>query len=81
MALPICFESLLRTVLTTAKVAWDLWFYTIGLIVLLALLKKGKWIAKGLVVIVIIFVLAAVLDFAGISFLCSLLNSFMKWFA
>ena len=81
MALPICFESLLRTVLTTAKVAWDLWFYTIGLIVLLVILKKGKWVAKGLVAALIIFVIAVVLDFAGISFLCSLLNSFMKWIA
>ena len=79
MALPVCFESLLRTFFTTLKVAWDFWFYTIGLIVLLVILKKGKWVAKGLAVLAILFVIAVVLDFAGISFMCGLMNTFMKW--
>ncbi|MDD4878231.1 MAG: hypothetical protein PHO02_04305 [Candidatus Nanoarchaeia archaeon] len=81
MALPICFESLLRTFFTTLKVAWDFWFYVLAGILLLTLLKQGKLVMKILVGLAIAFVIAMVLDFIGISFLCEFLNAIMKWIA
>lgn len=81
MALPICFESLLRTFFTTLKVAWDFWFYVLAAILILTLMKQGKIVVKILAGLAIAFVIAMVLDFIGISFLCEILNSVMQWIA
>lgn len=81
MALPICFESLLRTFFTTLKVAWDFWAYAIGAILILTLMKQGKLVVKILAILGVAFVIAMVLDFVGISFLCEIINSVMEWIA
>ncbi|MDI6737503.1 MAG: hypothetical protein QME12_03215 [Nanoarchaeota archaeon] len=81
MALPICFESLLRTFFTTLKVAWDFWFYALAAILILVLMKQGKLVTKILIGLAIAFVIAMVLDFVGISFLCEIINSVMEWIA
>lgn len=79
MALSVCFESLLRTFLTIFKNMISFWFYVIAIIVVLALLKKGKWVAKFFIVLFIVFGIALVLDLIGISFVCELINTAMKW--
>lgn len=81
MALPICFESLLRTFFTTLKVAWDFWVYVLAGILILALMKQGKIVVKILAIIGIAFVIAMVLDFIGISLPCEIINSVIGWIA
>lgn len=81
MALPVCFESLLRTFFTSIKIAWDFWAYVLGAILILTLMKKGKLVVKILAYIGIAFVIAMVLDFIGISFPCELINKVMQWIA
>ena len=81
MALPICFESLLRTFFISIKVAWDFWAYVLGARLILTLLKQGKIVVKIVIGFFIAFIIAMVLDFIGISFLCNLLNTIMQWIA
>lgn len=81
MALPVCFESLLRTFFTSIKVAWDFWAYVLGAILILTLMKQGKIVVKIVIGFFIAFIIAMVLDFIGISFLCNLLNAIMQWIA
>lgn len=79
MALPVCAEALVRTFFTSLKVAWDFWFYALALILLLVLFKQGKIVMKVLIILAIVFVIAIVADIIGITFVCGLLNSIMKW--
>lgn len=84
MALPICYEAFIRLILVLIKKAYENWFYTLGLIVVLYYLGLKVFfpffkIPHLIIALVVIFILSLTLGYLFTNTFCASVNSLLIW--